>query len=55
MIGQAESLSSPYHRERIAALRRQTHGDFIHAYARTYRTRLRALGGCPSPDARRAL
>ena len=35
------------HRERVAALRTQTHGDFIHADARIYRTKLRALGGCP--------
>ncbi len=47
VIGHAESLSSPYHRERVAALRTQTHGDFVHADARTYRTKLRALGGCP--------
>jgi N-acetylmuramoyl-L-alanine amidase len=47
VIGHAESLTSPYHHERVASLRRQTHGDFQHADARTYRTRLRALGGCP--------
>jgi N-acetylmuramoyl-L-alanine amidase len=47
VIGHAESLSSPYHHERVAALRTQTHGDFVHADARTYRTKLRALGGCP--------
>jgi beta-N-acetylhexosaminidase len=47
VIGHAESLSSPYHRERVAALRTQTHGDFVHADARTYRIKLRALGGCP--------
>ena len=28
MIGHAESLSSPYHRERVAAMRNRTHGDF---------------------------
>lgn len=49
VIGHAESLSSPYHHERVAALRTQTHGDFVHADARTYRTKLRALGGCPKP------
>jgi N-acetylmuramoyl-L-alanine amidase len=49
VIGHAESLSSPYHRENVAALRSQTHGDFVHADARTYRTKLRALGGCPQP------
>jgi N-acetylmuramoyl-L-alanine amidase len=47
VIGHAESLSSPSHHERVAALRTQTHGDFVHADARTYRTKLRALGGCP--------
>jgi N-acetylmuramoyl-L-alanine amidase len=47
VIGHAESLASPYHRERVAALRTQTHGDFRHADMQTYRKRLRALGGCP--------
>jgi N-acetylmuramoyl-L-alanine amidase len=28
VIGHNESLSSPYHRERVARLRHQTHGDF---------------------------
>ena len=28
VIGHAESLSSPYHHERVAALRDRTHGDF---------------------------
>ena len=28
VIGHAESLSSPYHHERVARLRTQTHGDF---------------------------
>jgi N-acetylmuramoyl-L-alanine amidase len=46
VIGHAESLSSPYHRERVVALRTQTHGDFVHADARNYRTKLRELGGC---------
>ena len=28
VIGHAESLSSPYHHELVAALRTQTHGDW---------------------------
>ncbi len=46
VIGHAESLSSPYHRERVASLRRQTHGDWHHASMQTYRRRLHHLGGC---------
>jgi N-acetylmuramoyl-L-alanine amidase len=46
VIGHAESLSSPYHRERVASLRRQTHGDWRHGSMRTYRKRLRHQGGC---------
>ena len=46
VIGHAESLSSPYHRERVARLRRQTHGDWRHRSMRTYRKRLHRLGGC---------
>jgi N-acetylmuramoyl-L-alanine amidase len=37
VIGHAESLSSPYHRERVARLRRRTHGDFSHATMQRYR------------------
>ena len=37
VIGHAESLSSPYHRERVAAMRRRTHGDFAPAAMRRYR------------------
>jgi beta-N-acetylhexosaminidase len=40
VIGHAESLSSPYHRERVKRLRRQTHGDWTHADMRVYRSRL---------------
>ena len=40
VIGHAESLSSPYHRERIARLKTQTHGDFVRADMRIYRARL---------------
>ncbi|HWA53715.1 MAG TPA: peptidoglycan recognition family protein [Solirubrobacterales bacterium] len=46
VIGHAESLSSPYHRERVASLRTQTHGDWRHRSMQTYRKRLRRLGGC---------
>jgi N-acetylmuramoyl-L-alanine amidase len=45
-IGHNESLSSPYHRERVASLRNQTHGDWRHHSMRTYRKRLRHLGRC---------
>jgi N-acetylmuramoyl-L-alanine amidase len=40
VIGHAESLSSPYHHERIARLRTQTHGDFARPAMRRYRGRL---------------
>jgi N-acetylmuramoyl-L-alanine amidase len=46
VIGHSESLSSPYHRERVPGLRRQTHGDWKHSSMRVYRRRLRRLGGC---------
>jgi N-acetylmuramoyl-L-alanine amidase len=46
VIGHNESLSSPYHHERVAAWRNQTHSDFNHAHMQVYRARLRALGGC---------
>lgn len=46
VIGHSESLSSPYHRERVPSLRRQTHGDWSHASMRVYRRKLRGLGGC---------
>lgn len=43
VIGHAESLSSPYHRERVARLRTQTHGDFSKSSMNGYRKR---LGDC---------
>jgi beta-N-acetylhexosaminidase len=43
VIGHNESLSSPYHRERVARLRTQTHGDMQRASMRVYRRKLRAL------------
>jgi N-acetylmuramoyl-L-alanine amidase len=42
VIGHAESLSSPYHRERVASLRTQTHGDMQHRTMVRYRRLLRA-------------
>jgi beta-N-acetylhexosaminidase len=44
VIGHNESLSSPYHRERVARLRNQTHGDMKRASMRVYRSKLRRLG-----------
>jgi N-acetylmuramoyl-L-alanine amidase len=46
VIGHNESLSSPYHREDVPALRTQTHLDFNHTDMRVYRRRLAAAGGC---------
>ena len=46
VIGHNESLSSPYHRERVKRLRSQTHGDFTRATMRGYR---RLLGRLPAP------
>jgi N-acetylmuramoyl-L-alanine amidase len=43
VIGHNESLTSPYHRENVARLRHQTHGDWVRASMRRYRARLRAL------------
>ena len=43
VIGHNESLSSPYHRERVARLRNQTHGDMTHASMQVYRRRLRVF------------
>jgi N-acetyl-anhydromuramyl-L-alanine amidase AmpD len=47
VIGHNESLSSPYHHERVASLRSQTHSDFMHADMVIYRRDLVRLGGCP--------
>jgi N-acetyl-anhydromuramyl-L-alanine amidase AmpD len=46
VIGHAESVTSPYHRERVPGLRRQTHGDWHQGSMRAYRDRLRTLGRC---------
>ena len=43
VIGHSESLSSPYHHERVKRLRTQTHGDWSHASMRVYRRRLARL------------
>jgi beta-N-acetylhexosaminidase len=46
VIGHAESLSSPYHHERVPSLRSQTHGDMARTSMRVYRQKLRTLGRC---------
>jgi beta-N-acetylhexosaminidase len=46
VIGHNESLSSRYHRENVASLRSQTHGDMQRASMQVYRSKLRRLGGC---------
>jgi beta-N-acetylhexosaminidase len=43
VIGHNESLTSPYHRERYAAWRCQTHGDWRRASMDAYRARLKTL------------
>ena len=45
VIGHAESLSSPYHHERVAALKNQTHGDMVHATMTRYRAKMRRACG----------
>jgi N-acetylmuramoyl-L-alanine amidase len=40
VIGHSESLTSPYHRERVKRLRHQTHADWSRASMRVYRRRL---------------
>lgn len=46
VIGHAESLSSPFHKELVPSLRTQTHGDMVHSSMRVYRQRLRRMGPC---------
>ena len=46
VIGHSESLSSKYHRENVARLRTQTHGDWTHAHMQSYRARLADRGAC---------
>lgn len=43
VIGHNESLDSPYHRERVARLRTQTHSDWPTSKMRPYRAALRKL------------
>ncbi len=50
VIGHNESLSSPYHRERVERLRTQTHGDMARATMNRYR---RLLGRLPAPASMR--
>jgi hypothetical protein len=50
VIGHAESLSSPFHRERVARLRTQTHGDMARPAMTRYR---RLLGRLPAPASMR--
>jgi N-acetylmuramoyl-L-alanine amidase len=45
VIGHNESLTSPFHRERVRALQHQTHGDFVKRDMDVYRAKLRKLGG----------
>jgi N-acetylmuramoyl-L-alanine amidase len=40
VIGHAESLSSPYHHEKVKALQNQTHDDMAHATMTKYRAAL---------------
>jgi N-acetyl-anhydromuramyl-L-alanine amidase AmpD len=44
VIGHAESLGSRFHRERVPALRRQTHGDFARPAMQRYRALVREAG-----------
>jgi beta-N-acetylhexosaminidase len=46
VIGHSESLSSPYHEEKVARLRTQTHGDMSHRAMKRYREKL-ARRSCP--------
>ena len=46
VIGHSESVSSPYHRERVKRLQKQTHGDWTRASMRTYRSKLAQEGTC---------
>ncbi len=47
VIGHNESLRSPYHRERVARLRTQTHGDWPAAAMRAYRAALARISCSP--------
>jgi N-acetylmuramoyl-L-alanine amidase len=43
VIGHSESLTSPFHRERYAPWRCQTHGDWTHSDMTVYRRRIASL------------
>ena len=45
VIGHNESLSSPYHRERVARLKSQTHGDMRRSTMTRYRAQIRRTCG----------
>lgn len=47
VIGHRESLGSRFHRERVPAMKNQTHGDFSHASMVRYRKALQGAGRCP--------
>jgi beta-N-acetylhexosaminidase len=46
VIGHNENRESPFHRERVARMRTQTHGDFPRAVMDGYRRRLERM---PAP------
>jgi len=46
VIGHSESLSSPFHTERVDRLKTQTHGDMTASTMRKYRAQLDARGAC---------
>lgn len=46
VIGHNESLSSPYHRELVPALKNQTHADWKRSSMQVYRRKLARLGRC---------
>jgi beta-N-acetylhexosaminidase len=46
VIGHSESLSSPYHRERVERLKKQTHGDWTRSDMQIYRAKLARKGSC---------
>jgi N-acetylmuramoyl-L-alanine amidase len=48
VIGHNENRQSPFHRERVARLRTQTHADFPRAVMQRYRGKLDALPAPPS-------
>lgn len=45
IIGHNESLSSPYHHEKVASLQSQTHDDFKRSSMQKYRARVKAACG----------